>query len=253
LHQALGDLLLGQKRYSDAVDELGRAAQIAPDNPDYSLRLAGALVAWGHYQVAVDLLKAVQNRFGDLAQYHYNLGMAYFGLNDFYTAQKEFQRTVEIAPRLASAYFLLGNCLASLKQFPAAAEALRKALKLDPNRADYCVALGEVLSHMPGNATGAIEWFRKALVLRPGYVLAEYCLAVQYNKQGNFKSAASLLEGITASHPEAVKAHIMLAQVYARMGKKEAAERETAVAGKLAAQQGQQTSSPSDPLATATP
>jgi predicted Zn-dependent protease len=253
LHQALGDLLLGQKRYSDAVDELGRAAQIAPDNPAYSMRLAGALVDWGHYQVAIDLLKALQNKFGQLAEYHYNLGMAYFGLNDFHTAQTEFQRTVALAPNLASAYFLLGNCLASLKQFGPAAEVLRKALKLDPNRADYCVALGEVLSHIPDRASGAAEWFRKALVLRPGYILAQYCLAVEYTKQGDFKEAAPLLEGITARHPEALKAHIILARVYARMGKKEDAERETAIAGKLAAQQRQPTSSPGDPLAAATP
>jgi tetratricopeptide (TPR) repeat protein len=253
LHGGLGDLLFSQKRYSDAIDEFGRAAQLEPDNPSYSMRLAGTLVSWGHYKVAIDLLRALNEKFGHLAEYHYNLGMAYFGLNDFNTAQTDFQKTVAMAPHLASAYFFLGNCFASLKQFQQAAEALRKVLNLDPKRADYCVALGEELSHIPDQASGAIEWFRKSLALRPGCVLAEYCLAVEYTKRGNLKEATPLLERLTAQHPEALKAHIILARVYARMGKKEDAERETAIAGKLAARQRQQTSSPGDPLASATP
>src|SRR5260370_25103422 len=45
LHGELGDLYYGLKRYEEAVEELGRAAQIDPATPRDSLPLSEVLIA----------------------------------------------------------------------------------------------------------------------------------------------------------------------------------------------------------------
>jgi protein O-GlcNAc transferase len=233
LHAELGNLLLSEKKYSDAVEEIGQAAQLEPDNAEYTIRLADTLVAWGHYHVARDLLKSVNGKFASLPEYHHTLGMTYFALKDFDRATAEFERAVSRAPNTDSAYFLLGNSYAAKGDFKRAASALRKALTLNPRRADYYVALGKVLSEIPDHASEAAGFYQKALAVRPGYVPAQYYLAVAYTRRADLKQAQTLLENITERHPEALKAHILLARVYARLGRREDAKRETTVVRQL--------------------
>ncbi len=52
LHGELGMLLYGAKRYEEAAEQLGRAAQLQPDSPRYSMTLAEVLVGWRHFPVA---------------------------------------------------------------------------------------------------------------------------------------------------------------------------------------------------------
>ena len=78
-------LLYGSSRYEEAVEQLGRAAKMEPDSARYSLALAEALIGWRHFSVAADFLRAA-SKFHNLREYHYNLGLAYYGIKDYSAA-----------------------------------------------------------------------------------------------------------------------------------------------------------------------
>ena len=77
LHGELGKLLFGEHKYEDSVQELGLAVQITPDSREYNMLLSEALIGWRHFDVAVDVLHAMQPHFGGYPEFHYYLGLAY--------------------------------------------------------------------------------------------------------------------------------------------------------------------------------
>lgn len=63
VHQALGLLLVRQRRLADAVAALGKAAELAPSNPHYAYVYAIALDSSGQTAKAISVLEAGQRRF----------------------------------------------------------------------------------------------------------------------------------------------------------------------------------------------
>ena len=115
--------------------------------------------------MAIDLLNAVRGDFNVLAEYHYQIGMAYFGIHNFSAAINEFQRAADIDPKLDTAHFFIGNSHAVTGELEAAVTQYRKALELNPNSVAYCFALGKVLGEMgPERLQESIQWLEKALI-----------------------------------------------------------------------------------------
>ena len=55
LHGVLGQTLLQEGKYEEAVKEFGIAAQQLPDSLVYNMGLAEALIGWGHFGVAEEV------------------------------------------------------------------------------------------------------------------------------------------------------------------------------------------------------
>ena len=108
---------------------------------------------------------------------------------------------------------------------PAAAESLyRKALSLDPTRADTHVNLGRLL-HERGEFAAAAEEYRLALASRPGDATAAFNLGVALEDLGKDLDAADAYEKATALDPEHADAYFNLAGVCERVGRPAAAIR----------------------------
>src|SRR5208283_4914468 len=78
LRGALGKLLFNEQNYTDAVEELNVAEQLAPDSREYNMLLAAALLGSKRYGVALNFLRAVQPKFDQYPEFHYSLGLAYY-------------------------------------------------------------------------------------------------------------------------------------------------------------------------------
>ena len=243
LHGALGKLLFQQKRYEDSVEELGRAAQISPESHEYNLFLAEALLGCGRFQVAVDFLQAVRQRFDKDAQFHYDLGFAYYNLNKMALAQKEIEEAVRLAPNLDRAKYLLAGCLISAGDSARAIEELRKLVAEKPKNALYWVTLGQLLSHTVGGEAEALRVVRQALALNPRDAHVQFVAATVFSQCGDFAGARPLLERLAKLDPSVLAVHVQLARVYSRLGERELARRETEIANQLR----QRAASPASP------
>jgi tetratricopeptide (TPR) repeat protein len=108
---------------------------------------------------------------------------------------------------------------------PAAAEsAYRKALSLDPTRADTHVNLGRLL-HERGEAAAAADEYRLALLSRPEDATAAFNLGVALEDLARDLDAIDAYEKATALDPDHADAYFNLAGVCERVGRPAAAIR----------------------------
>src|SRR5713226_8522273 len=228
LHGELGMLLYSAKRYEEAAEQLGRAAQLQPDSPQYAMALTEVLIGWRHFPVALDFLLAVRSKFDRLPEYHYNLGLAYYGIKNYSGAQQAFEQAAKIAPKLAPAYFFLGNSYAAMGNLEAAALQYRKALQLEPSRGAYCLSLGRVLNRLgPDHEEEALQWLKKSLALAPDDGPSKYYLALACERTGDLSRARMLLEEVVRQYPKDPAAHGALARIYYRLKDREQSDRES--------------------------
>jgi len=237
-HYDLGLLLLDKSQYEDATRELGRAAQMDPHSAPYSMRLAESLILWKHFGAALEFLMAVKDRFENLSDYSYKLGLAYYGLHQFPRAIAQFERIAREQPGLDTVQFFLGNCYGGVGDLEKAESHYRRAIELQPRNAPYYTALAQVLRKISDeNTDEAITNLEKALSLDSADISTKQELGLCYIKKANYLKAQSLLEEVVAQEPGLTPAHVALAQTYYKLKKKGEGDRETAIVSRLQAEE----------------
>lgn len=181
VHLRLGDSMLQEGRPTQALAELGKAADLDPDNPVIRNMLGITYLEKGmpgpareQFQKALTLdpdYVEVHNNLGtawlrdgrvqeSIKEFNlalnnplyttphfaqYNLGQAYSALKDFKKAQEHYQEAVKLSPGYSLAYYGLGLALRASSQPLEASEALKKAIEHAPRFAQAHYDLGEVL------------------------------------------------------------------------------------------------------------
>ncbi len=126
----LGLAYLVREKYSLAETHLRRSLELKPDYSDAKNNLGRLLIEMGQYQTAIQILNEAEAdlTYPNPEKPQINLGIAYFSLKQFNTAQKYFQKalTVQRDSCLAQNYF--GRTFFEIKNFSLAAENLDRAV-----------------------------------------------------------------------------------------------------------------------------
>ena len=141
------------------------------------------------------------------------------------------QRAVALDDSLPVAHQTLAYVFLLQKQFAQAIAEAERAMGLEPNDADACVTLGEILScaGRPQEAVGLVE---KALRLDPHYPASYlFALGQAYYLTGRHEEAIAALKRLLTRNPNHPRAHFFLAMVYSEIGRKEEARTEIAACG----------------------
>jgi serine/threonine protein kinase/Flp pilus assembly protein TadD len=146
-------------------------------------------------------------------------------------ALQMFDRAIELDPNYALAHAGIADCHSLLhlyfKQDPvhvqAADAASRKALELDPERAEVHVARGLAVSLKKDFAEAEKE-FREATRLDPNLFEAYYFHARTCNAQGKLEEAAQLYEQASRVRPEDYQSVTHLGSIYFGLGRTADAE-----------------------------
>ncbi|MFH0809798.1 MAG: tetratricopeptide repeat protein [Pseudomonadota bacterium] len=185
-HHDLGDQLLREGKYVEAMPELLAAAEIDPHDATIQL----------------------------------SLGVSYRSRGLPVEAEKALHRALELAPDSAEAHQTLGALLLQLGRYDEAIAELDIAAKdlryQSPHYA--CTNLGN--AYLGKNEPGkAIEWFKRALQTVPGFWLAQRGLGNAYYLVGRFDEAATNYRAAMAAHPTDVESRIGIGRCEMKQGR----------------------------------
>lgn len=260
LNLSLAHYKVGQ--IPEAVSRLDTVVELAPANKQARLLLADCLLQMNENTRVVKLLEGEKHddlavayllgtallrdgrvsegqklldrilRSGDSAEARLLMGTARFGAGEFAEALKEFQKAVELNPKLPSANGYLGRGLLATGDMTGAAAAFQRELERNPNDFESNLHLAVILKQDQEFET-ARKHLERALRIRPGDVRILYQMGTIQLAEGQPEQARQTLEGIVKEAPNFVEAHVSLATVYYRLKRKADGDRERAVVDKL--------------------
>ncbi|OIP97308.1 hypothetical protein AUK40_03420 [Candidatus Wirthbacteria bacterium CG2_30_54_11] len=122
-----------KKDHLALVGETARMLALYPDSPEF-IRYAG-LGAYhlNRFQEAVEYLTTLSQADPGKAVNHYNLALAYIGLQQYDEAASSVQKAVDLASDVSKFHFLLGKVYLWKGDTEQAAKALSRAVALDPD------------------------------------------------------------------------------------------------------------------------
>jgi len=197
VHLELGTLYLEAGRRDQALENLRRAVELMPANPDAHYRLGNALRVVGDLEAA----RASLERFQELSR---RADAADWGAKELGTELNEIQN------------------LATQNQLPEALERLDKVLEEHPGAAPAWSLKAKVLFSLR-RGEEALEAAARARELEPGRVEHHYLEGLFLAQLGQSEAAKTALERALALDRELAPAHVLLAALLARSGQLEEA------------------------------
>jgi tetratricopeptide (TPR) repeat protein len=215
---------------------------------------------------AIQALREAEKLGLDTPFLHKALGLAYYDANQFLLFREQLERTIRLDPADHQAHFHLGRYYESVRNdFPAAIVYFDRALDSRPGDPKtlyfkgYCLqVLGKAAAarryfERAANAVadsgdrfslphqglakilnetdpdGALKWARRAVELEPGEAENHIVLAQVYRRLARTEAAATSLEEAVRLAPDNDAARFMLYQTYRELGNEPAARAELEV------------------------
>lgn len=223
VHFVLGSIDTATGKTNEAIAELERALQIAPNSDDALRRLGSAYMAAGQPQKAI----AAYTKATEVNPYFWNnynaLGTAYFRLGENDKARAAFQRVTELEPDRAAGFANIGVIYYQQSRWQEAIPMFQKAIALQPTP-NYYSNLGTTFFFL-GEYGQAAPMFEKAVEMSPNDVLFRRNLADAYRWSGqrdkamaNYDQAIALAYKVYRVNPRNAENLSSLAICYAKKG-----------------------------------
>jgi tetratricopeptide (TPR) repeat protein len=184
--------------------------------------------AFEHHQTgqltqAIALYERILASWPNCPEIHYNLGIAFVGINKLTGAVASYRKAIRLKPDYGDAYNNLGNALRDLGQLDQAEETLRRAVSLRPGCPEYHSNLGLVLKLQNRREEAEAE-YRRAIALKPDFVAAHVHLGDALADLGRLNEAEKSLRCAIALNPRAAGAYLSLGNTLYQLGRTTAAE-----------------------------
>jgi tetratricopeptide (TPR) repeat protein len=137
IHLALGSVYRGSGRTAEAIVELKRALEIAPNSDEAYRRLGSAYLNSGRSSEGIQALQKAVEMNPYYWVNHNSLGSAYYQVGAYAKATEAYHRVTELDPGNPFAYNNLGAVLIQSGHFQDAVRPLQKAVQLVPDAQAY--------------------------------------------------------------------------------------------------------------------
>jgi tetratricopeptide (TPR) repeat protein len=221
--------------YKSVIDSLAPLAEADPNNRTVAFLLGSALIGDGQSSRGQLLIDKVFHD-EDSAQAHLLLGSILLLADDGHGAIREFERAIQLDPKLPTLHAWYGRALMRMGDTTKAKTAFKGELAQNQNDFDANLFMG-VLLRQDRELDAALTYLSRAIHLRPRDQYARYHMAAVYVSVGKPNDALLLLEGVAKEFPDFSEARVLLASVYYRLNRKADGDREKAAVQRLAAEQ----------------
>ncbi|MBO0857713.1 MAG: tetratricopeptide repeat protein [Chloracidobacterium sp.] len=231
----LADCLVRLGEYKKTIDLLSPLETTYSDNRAFAYLFGNALISANQIAKGQALIDRVF-RGEDSAEARLLIGSILLLADDKQAAVKEFERAIELNPKLPSLHAWYGRALMRLGDGDGAITAFKSELSTNPNDFEANLYLG-ILLKRDKSLDEAFEYLSRAARLRPRDSYSRFQLASLHAARGKPGEALPLLEAVTKEYPDFIEARVLLASVYYRLNRKADGDRERAIAQKLNAEQ----------------
>ena len=219
---ALGIAQLQNNRPADAVDNLQRALEKNPGDPDLLYYLSRAGTA-----LSSQSLDRLLTTFPDSARGHQAMGQNYYSMKMYEEAKVEYTKAISLRPDLPGLHLELGQVYAAGSQWDKAEEQFRGEVALQPGNAEAAYRLGDALLQQ-GKMKEAAAELKRSDDLRPDmpetlYLLGKAVMVSDPTLTERVLGRVIELEKDTAL---AGQAYLALAGLHRKLGKTEQAAKE---------------------------
>jgi len=206
------------------------------ESPQVYCLLAGAQFNQKKFDRATQSAERALELDPKLAKAYTVLGMIHTAENDFASAQANYRRALELNDHDSDTWFMLGRALFLRDEFTGAEEAYERALKINPQSARTFEELARTQDAM-GDVEGAEDSFKKALSAGRAQKSSDPHIYAEYGefllKLDRLKDSQSVLEEGSRIAPRDAEIRYALSRVYFRTKRLEQAAREGETALRL--------------------
>ena len=231
----LADCQVRTGEYKKVIESLSPLAQADPNNRTIAFLLGSALIGDGELNRGQELIDKIFHD-EDSAQAHLLLGSILLLADDGHGAIREFERGIQLDPKLPTLHAWYGRALMRMGDTTRAKTAFQEELKQNANDFDSNLFMG-VLLRQDKEFEQAFQYLSRAIHLRPRDQYARYHQAAVFVSLGKPNEALPLLEAVAKEFPEFSEARVLLASVYYRLNRKDDGDREKAAVQKLTVEQ----------------
>ena len=209
-HHFLGVIAYQSKQYLKAVECIGKAIAIFPNNAACYSNRGLALQALQRLDAAVgDYDKAIALQ-PDFAEAYFNRGDALLELQRYDAAISSYDRAISLRPGLAEAYVNRGLALQLLERCDDAVVSYHSAIAIKPGYAPAHYNLGLAFASLNQHGA-AVASYDKAIALKPDYAEA-------YHSRGNALQELQQLDDAIVSYDKAIALRPQLAAAFVGRG-----------------------------------
>jgi arylsulfatase A-like enzyme/Tfp pilus assembly protein PilF len=180
----------------------------------------------GRYQESIDKLKSVVKTESNSVPAHYLQGLDYYKLKMFAEAAGELQKTVQLSPDYALAFFNLGMAQARSGQIDAAIATLQRTLQLDATNFEAAFNLG-VAFLQKKQLEDAAAAFRQSVTIDREFARGHRALGETLLYQNKLDEAIAELRRAVELAPQEPTMHESLAKALTAKGLTAEADEET--------------------------
>lgn len=197
-----------------AIREWRRLAELLPHHFRGWYQAGTDLTRAGRAAEAIPLLQQVVRLQDDWPDAHVALGQALYQTRDFRGALVQYDRALQLDPRLPIAHRHRADALASLGRRPEGLASLEAAVRLDPRFVEARYLLGVEYASL-NRVDEARDQFAEVARLQPGNARAHFNLGVALARQTRWDQAATAFRQTLLLDPAHAEAKRMLSKVIA--------------------------------------
>jgi len=184
--QDLGKIFLGQENFTAGLNELLKAEELDPENPEIQ----------------------------------YNLAIAYRFMDLHANSIAHFKKAIELRQNFSEAYNDLGNTYLILSKWDLAIKCFEKALEntLYPTPHFAYNNLGQAY-YNKGEYKKAVESYLKAIKYQPSFSMAFHYLGITYEAMNEWDKAIGAYKESIQYAPKDPRSHFYLGKLYLKLEK----------------------------------
>lgn len=212
----LGKIYSAQGEYKKAISALEVAVVYRPDSQEALLELAIAYFGAEQYEKGLEPLQKALARNPQNVGAHHMLGKTYFMLGESGKSASELETALSLAPHDVDVAYTLGISYLVNRRVDAAKQLFDRMLQEFGNQPQLHIVIGRAYRES-GLLPEAIEEFRKAIALDPGFPRAHYYLGLTYlldEGQSKLSEALDEFKIELAANPDEYFANYYLGIVY---------------------------------------